>query len=88
MSQIKDRDLARRRARVTASDLALYNEEKVVKGILNDDLFEALSEEIAEARKDYEERVSPEIVASENFFDLALVDVLVHNKGHIKSPIW
>ena len=88
MSRITDKSRARRTARVIASDLALYNEDRVVKGILNDDLFEVLSDEISEGREHYESRVSPEIAEDENFFELALVDVLVYNKGHIKSPIW
>ena len=88
MSRITDKNRARRTARVIASDLSLYHEDKVVKGILNDNLFDVLAEEIDEGREHYESRVAPEIVQDDNFFEQALVDVLIHNKGHIKSPIW
>ena len=37
---IEAEDAARRLARAIASDLSLYNEEKIVRGIENDSLFE------------------------------------------------
>lgn len=88
MSRITDRDRAQRTARVIASDIAHYNEERVVQGILDDNLFQVLALEIAEGREHYQARVAPEIVESENFFERALVDVLIHGKGHVKSEIW
>ena len=46
MALIETEEAARRLARAIASDLSLYNEEKIVQGIQNDDLFNALAEEI------------------------------------------
>ncbi|MFS8068628.1 MAG: hypothetical protein ACMG6S_19900, partial [Byssovorax sp.] len=69
------------------SDLSLYNEEKIVQGIQSDDLFATLSEEIEEGRALYKSRVSPDLY-QKNFYDRALVDILVKSKGHIKSKIW
>ena len=58
-----------------------------MQGIQNDDLFTILSEEIEEGRALYKSRVSPELY-QKNFYDRALVDILIKSKGHIKSKIW
>jgi hypothetical protein len=81
-------EAANRLARAIASDLSLYNEAKIKEGIENDTLFSVLQEEIAEGRAHYESRVDPKILGSTNFFDRALVDVILARKGHIKSKIW
>ena len=41
---------ARQLARAIASDLTLYHEPKILEGIANDSLFEAMSDEINEGR--------------------------------------
>jgi hypothetical protein len=87
MPLIETEEAARRLARAIASDLSLYNEEKIVQGIQNDDLFNVLSEEIEEGRALYKSRVSPDLY-QKNFYDRALVDILVKSKGHVKSKIW
>ena len=87
MPLIETEEAARRLARAIASDLSLYNEEKIVQGIQNDDLFGVLAEEIEEGRALYKSRVSPSLY-EKNFYDRALVDILVKSKGHIKSRIW
>ena len=81
-----DKD-ARRLARAIASDLSLYNEEKIVEGIEKDNLFEVISEEIEEGRAHYKSRVAPQLY-EKNFYDRAIVDILVRSKGHIKSKVW
>lgn len=78
---------ARRLARAIASDLSLYNEEKILEGIENDTLFETLAEEIEEGRAHYKGRVSPGLY-EKNFYDRALVDVLIRSKAHLKSKLW
>lgn len=87
MPLIETEEAARRLARAIASDLSLYNEEKIVNGITNDNLFETLAEEIEEGRALYKRRVAPELYPK-NFYDRALVDILIKAKGHIKSKIW
>jgi hypothetical protein len=87
MPLIETEEAARRLARAIASDLSLYNEEKIVQGIQQDDLFNVLSEEIEEGRALYKSRVSPELY-QKNFYDRALVDILIKSKGHIKSKVW
>jgi hypothetical protein len=79
---------AQRLARAIASDISLYNEQKIVKGIEQDDLFEVLKDELEEGRELYKSRVSPELYSSTNFFDRAVVDIVVRSKAHVKSKIW
>ena len=86
--QIEDADKARRLARTIVSDIALYNREEIRKGIKNDNLFEVLGEEIERGKKLYVSRVSPEIQKSKNFFNQALVDILIKQYGNTESSIW
>jgi hypothetical protein len=85
---IETPEAANRLARAIASDLSLYNEAKIKEGIENDTFFSVLNDEIAEGRAHYESRVDPKILGSSNFFDRALIDVILARKGHIKSKIW
>ncbi len=87
MALIEAPEAARRLARAIASDLSLYNEEKITRGIENDSLFTEIAEEIEEGRALFKSRVSPDLYP-QNFYERALVDILVRAKGHIKSEIW
>jgi len=87
MALITEEKDARRLARAISSDLSLYNEEKIVEGIENDTLFEVMSEEIEEGRAHFKGRVAPALY-EKNFYDRAIVDILVKSKGHIKSKLW
>jgi hypothetical protein len=88
MGVVKDTDVARRIARAVVSDIALYNAKKVEEGVRNDTLFDLLKAEIEEGQGYYQSRVDPEIEKSTNYFDQALVDVLLKPTGHIPSKIW
>jgi len=77
-----------RLARAIASDISLYNEQKIVKGIEQDNLFEVLKDEIEEGRELYRSRVSQELYTTTNFFDRAIVDIVIRSKAHVKSKIW
>jgi hypothetical protein len=88
MGVVKDTDVARRIARAVVSDIALYNAKKVEEGVRNDTLFDLLKGEIEEGQGYYLSRVDPEIAESTNYFDQALVDVLLKPTGHIPSKIW
>jgi spore germination protein GerM len=79
---------AMRLARAIASDISLYNEQKIIKGIEQDNLFDVLKEEIEEGRELYKSRVSQEVFTTTNFFDRAIVDIVVRSKAHVKSKIW
>lgn len=87
MSLIDNPAQAKRLARAIISDVALYNREKVEKGIKNDTIFELLTDELEEGRLHFISRVAPEI-ASSNIFEIAVVDVLIKRAGKIESAIW
>lgn len=88
MALIDTPEAATRLARAIASDIALYNEDKIIEGIENDTLFDVLASEINDGLSLYRSRVTPELFNSSNFYYRAIVDVLVKGKGHIKSKIW
>jgi hypothetical protein len=46
-----------------------------------------LADEITEAREHYKSRVSGTLYEM-NFFDRAIVDVMIKSKGHLESSIW
>ena len=77
-----------RLARTIMSDIALYNREQIKSGIENDNLFDIMAEELERGRKLYDSRVSPEILASTNYFNQAIVDVLIKQYGNVSSKIW
>lgn len=79
---------AQRLARTIASDLLLYNRDKVVQGLKRDELFEYLEPEIREGRELYESRVSPEIISTYRFLDRALVDILIFSQAQVECPLW
>lgn len=85
---VENPDLAFRLARAIVSDIALYNQEKVKEGIKNDNIFEILTEELAEGREHFHSRVSPDIVNRDHLYDRAIVDVMIKQAGKIESPIW
>lgn len=88
MALISEHEQAKRLARAIASDLSLYNEQKVAEGIENDTFFEVMKKEIEEGRVHYKGRVTSEIYNNTNFYDRAIVDVIISRKKHIKSKIW
>jgi hypothetical protein len=87
MALIETQEAARRLARAIASDLSLYNEDKIVEGITNDNLFDVFAEELEEGRALFKSRVTVELYA-ENHFDRAIIDILIRSKGHVESKMW
>ena len=87
MNIITNKEQASRLARAILSDVAIYNQEKVEKGIKNDNIFDLLSEELEEGRQHYFSRVAPELEPAK-IFELTIVDVLIKRAGKIESTIW
>jgi hypothetical protein len=87
MRIIETEEAARRLARAIASDLSLYNEEKILNGLKNDSLYNEIAEEIEEGRELFRSRVTPELFEN-NFYDRAIIDLLIKSKGHIKCKLW
>ena len=73
----EERTKALRLARAIASDISLYNEQKIIKGVEQDNLFDVLKDELTEGRDLYRSRVSQEVYTTTNFFDRAVVDINV-----------
>jgi hypothetical protein len=84
----EEKSKAVRWARTIASDIALYNEAKILEGIQKDTLYELLEEEIEEGRALYRNRVGAAVDSATNFFDRAIVDLVLRPKGNLKSPLW
>jgi len=85
---IRTPDEARRFARVVISDIAAYNGPKVEKGLREDALFEELRDELYDAELFYRSRVDKALCDATNFFNMAVIDLLIKTKKHIASPLW
>jgi hypothetical protein len=79
---------AKRLARLIVGDLVVYHKEKIVEAIRTDTLFEALAKELEEGRTYYEKNADPDVAAETNYFDEAVVDILVKGQGNVESAIW
>ncbi|MBW2279017.1 MAG: hypothetical protein JRF63_16110 [Deltaproteobacteria bacterium] len=87
MRVIETEEAARRLARAIASDLSLYNEDKILEGLQADNLYEVMADEIREGRDLFKSRVIPDLFVK-NFFERAIIDLLIKSKGHIKCKLW
>ena len=88
MPLIETPEAAMRLARAICSDVSLYNEAKIIQGIEQDSFFDLLRDELEEGRELYRSRVSPELYARTNFYDRAIVDVILRPKASVRSSIW
>lgn len=79
---------ANKLARVMASDIAVYNEERIKRGIENDTLFEELADDLRDAERNWRERVDPSIANDMSLFHRAFCDTIFYGAGGIKSPIF
>ena len=67
---------ARRFARLLVSEIKLYNEQKVLDGRKNSDLYDRLKEDIDRSRQMYDKRVSALVAAKFDYFYDELVNTL------------
>ena len=79
---------ARRLARLIVGDIVLYNQEKITEGIKHDTLFQVMERELAEGRRYYEKNVDPAVAVQTDYYNLAVVDILVRGRGDVQSEIW
>ncbi len=88
MALIDKPERARQLARAIATDLSLYNEEEDDRRAYRTTTSSTrCREEIEEGRALYKSRVTPELY-QKNFYDRALIDILIKSKGHVKSRLW
>ena len=88
MTLINNSEAAARLARTIVGDIALYNKDKVASGIKNDNIFDLLEAELKEGLDLYRSKVDPELDRKNNFFNKAIVDILIKQYGTIESQIW
>ena len=67
---------ARRFARLLISEIKLYNEQKVVEGRSEHDLYDRLREYIDRSREMYDKRVKAEVASRYDYFHGELVNTL------------
>jgi hypothetical protein len=67
---------ARRFARLLVSEIKLYNEQKVMEGRSQQDLYQRLREYIDRSREMYDKRVKPEVARKYDYFHHELVSTL------------
>ncbi len=67
---------AKRFARLLVSEIKLYNEQKVLDGRKNSDLYDRLKEDIDRSRQMYDKRVSALVAAKYDYFYDELVNTL------------
>ena len=85
--QIDNDARAQQLARAIASDIQLYNKQKIEEALKNDNFFDALQEEISEGRDLFRGRVTPELFRK-NYYDRAIVDRVIKPMASLKTPIW
>jgi hypothetical protein len=88
MSKITTIPEAARLARATASDIAIYNVEKIKRGIENDQLFEELADDLREADRMWANKVSEDIVNGTNLLQKAIIDIIFAGSGVTASRIF
>jgi hypothetical protein len=88
MSLITNRDAAARLARTIVSDIAIYNKDKVLEGIRNDNIFDLLEKELNEGLDLYRSRVAPDLDRKNGLYNRAIVDILIKRNGNVESGIW
>jgi CheY-like chemotaxis protein len=77
-------DGARRLARIIISDIALYNQKNVEAGLQKGKFSEVLKSELEEGKKLYQERVSPEIFNSTDYFEEAIQEFIAKRRAKVK----
>lgn len=88
MSIIKTEKEAKELARKIVSDIVLYNTDRIIEGLINDNIFDLLAKEIEEGRDIFLSQVSPDIPGIETIFDRVFIDVIFEEGKNIKSRIW
>ena len=81
---------ARRLARLIVSDIALYNQEYVEEGVLNDTFYKLLEEDVRDGRSLYEGRIPVEVRNGTSYLDDAFEELIAQKKRELnilKEPV-
>jgi len=74
VEESKEEKDAKRLANIIVSDIMIYNEKKVEKGLQNGTFYEILEDDIREGTALYESRVSSKILAEKDYLKEAFAD--------------
>jgi len=74
-----DQKRCERLARATASDIQVYNKDKIVAALEQDNFFEALKDALEESKKNFEARSKE--AAKTNILERAIVDTIIVQMG-------
>lgn len=78
---------ARRLARLIVSDIALYNQELVEKGVREGRFYELLKEDIKEAEAYYSKRVPPELLKHTSYLKDAFEEFIEKTKTRLGTDL-
>lgn len=88
MSKIDNIKKASQLARAIASDISIYNTDKIEQALKDDNVFDVLADELDEGKSLFESRVDDDIVQGTNIFQKAIIDIIIGGKTHVNTPIW
>ena len=88
MAKIDNIERAARLARAMASDISIYNTDRIRRGIENDRLFEELEDDLREGLQMWDAKIAPEIVNGTNLIQKAFVDIVFASQKNVKSKIF
>ncbi len=77
-----------RKAKAIASDIHIYNKDKIEKAIREDNFLEAIEEELLEATNSLLESVDEEAFKKDNYLERAIVDIILKYCSNVESKIW
>jgi hypothetical protein len=77
-----------RLAKAIASDISIYNPEKIERALQNDNVFDVIGDELEEGKSTFQNRVSKEIWENTNIFEKAIIDTIFARRKRVKTPIW
>lgn len=85
---ITDEKKAGQLARAIASDVSIYNTDKIEAALKRDNVFDVIGDELEEGRQLFHKKVSPELCNNTNIFEKAVIDIIIATRKHVNTPIW
>jgi hypothetical protein len=70
---------ARRFARLLVSEIKLYNEQRLIEGRENRDIYVRLKRDIDKSRETYEKRIPPQVSRKYDYFNDEIIRILAEN---------
>ncbi len=77
-----------RKAKAMASDVHIYNKEKIEQAIRDDNFFQVIQEEFEEGQEQLKLNVKAEALEKDNYLERAFVDIVLKYCSNVESKIW